>query len=80
MPAIIFLAFLAAFVAPRPMVLAAEEIPLVETIHVLMLGTVSMERPPIKKAMMTMPKLRIPLPANQAIFSIVSPLESSNCW
>ncbi len=66
--------------APRPIVEAAEVMPDVDTIQVDMLGTVNIVKPPIKKVIMTIPKDKIPLEANQLSFSIVLPEVSSNCW
>ena len=60
---------LATVPALRPKVEVAELIPEVEMIQVDMLGTVNIQIAPIRKTMMTVPKERIPLPANQAIFS-----------
>lgn len=60
-------------------VLTAEVIPLVEIIHVLILGTVNIVRPPIINEIITIPKLSIPLEANQPIFSKVSPDVANNC-
>ena len=54
----------------RAAVEAAEEIPEVEIIHVLILGTVVMAIAPTKNATITSPKLNTPFPANHAIFSI----------
>ena len=64
----------------RASVLTADVIPLVDIIQVLMLGTVSMVRPPIKKEMITIPKLKIPFDANQPNFSNVSSELDNSCW
>ena len=52
-----------------PKVDAAELMPEVDMIQVEMLGTVNMQMAPIRKTIITVPKERIPLPANQAICS-----------
>src|SRR5271170_3595485 len=59
--------------APRLALEVAELIPEVEMIQVDMLGTVNMQMAPIRNTTMTVPKERIPLPANQASFSKLAP-------
>src|SRR5690606_1771311 len=59
--------------APLPMVEAAEDIPEVEMIQVLMLGTVSMLSAPMTKVPITIPKESTPFPANHASFSMFGP-------
>lgn len=58
----------------RAAVEAAEVIPEVEIIQVLILGTVVIAIAPTKKVTITRPKDKIPFPANQAIFSMLSAL------
>ena len=55
--------------APRLALEVAELIPDVEMIQVEILGTVNMQMAPIRNTTMTVPKERMPLPANQASFS-----------
>ena len=50
-----------------PKVEVAELMPEVEMIQVEILGTVNIQMAPIRKQMITVPKDKIPFPANQAI-------------
>ena len=56
--------------APRPKLDDAELMPEVEMIQVEMLGTVNIQIAPMIKTMITVPNDRMPLLANQAIFSV----------
>ena len=68
--------------APRLALEVAELIPEVEMIQVDILGTVNMQMAPIRKTTMTVPKERMPLPANQASFckSAAVPLAPTKTW
>ena len=66
--------------APLPIEEAAEVIPEVETIHVDILGTVSMVSAPMINVPITIPKERTPFPANTLSFSMLAPDVPTSSW
>ena len=68
--------------APLPALEVADVIPDVEMIQVEMLGTVNIQIAPMIKTMMTVPKDKIPFPANTAILAIsaAAPFVPTSSW